>query len=242
MNVSAVPSIASILAAAERQAALIITQAKAKANISVNVSANVSAVRKEVKVHAKHHHTNVKHVLHAHKHVHVSVVNSSNVISAAQSLASLLFAEANVAHQHKKHIAHIIHKVHHNISHAQNISYNITVSNSIAKVVEAAQARALEVLTQAKLHIKVHHHNKTHSHIVVHIHRINVHVNHTKLGLAIHKARVEFAKSVNASVKVSSANIISAAEKLASVIYSEVNVTHHHAHANVSHVNASAQV
>ena len=92
-------------------------------------------------------------------------VNSSNVLGAAQSLASLIFAEAHANNQHKVNISYIISQVHHNISHAQNISYNLTVNSSVANIIAAAQARALESLAHAKHHIKIHHHNKTHTNI-----------------------------------------------------------------------------
>ena len=136
-------------------------------------------------------------------------VNISNVIGAAKSLASLLYAEANAAYHHKNNITLLINKLQHNISHGQNISFNITVSNKVSQVIEAANA--VKVLGQAHNHIQVHHHNKTHSNISVHINFVNVHVNQTKLAQAINLTRAEFASKVNASVSANLASIVSSA-------------------------------
>ena len=114
-------------------------------------------------------------------------------------MASLLFAEAKAAH-HKNNLTHIINEVHHNISHAQNVSFNITVNASVAKVIEAAHN------ISHIHHIEIHH-NNTHANISVHV-NLKVHVNHSKLGAAIHKARAEIAKHLNASVNASAAGVV----------------------------------
>lgn len=55
------------------------------------------------------------------------------------------------------------------------------------------------------------------------------------MGVAVHKARAEFAKKVNTSAENSSISILSNAEKLVSLIYSEAQANH--THVNATHVN-----